>query len=484
MLAALLALISPAAEAFEQNNPSSIVQNLNVRGKTQVSDRPCEPTDGRYDPSGSLSWEPSCGGAWIASKPNAITVYPVVGATSSAPNRPYIPNPERTPRTQVLIQAITQGEEVPENALTINMWDRSGGSALRGNDQKVGIYSLTRASPDGASMPGDLWNFNPDIVIAAGSGDLLGINSEYDFNNFNKDCPVGGPCFQVMHWDNFLSSYPIIAIHYMQGTTSTFTGTVDTKGTAVTRIAGSAFTDDISTITINGALYRVRTFVDSSHLTLTASAGSQAKAAFSANAHAAHDGFLLSGDNLVKENDWTSSTSAYNLIQANGHHHIAINTAADAAPYALLAAQGQNICLNTFDACFSYAGANETRFLQAGGIAIAIGGVASSVNYLRTQSDVGGFGPTLSASGSDSNIDLNLQPKGAGSINLLSPAKLANKTIAATLALLCNSAHRGDQVFVHDTVGAAAATFGAAVAGGGAAAINRPATCDGATWRY
>jgi hypothetical protein len=45
--------------------------------------------------------------------------------------------------------------------------------------------------------------------------------------------------------------------------------------------------------------------------------------------------------------------------------------------------------------------------------------VASSVNYLNVQGQVTGGGPALSAQGSDTNINLDLSPKGANSVRLL-----------------------------------------------------------------
>ena len=47
---------------------------------------------------------------------------------------------------------------------------------------------------------------------------------------------------------------------------------------------------------------------------------------------------------------------------------------------------------------------------------IEIDAVTSAVNYVRSSNAATGSGPTLSAQGSDTNIDVNLTPKGTGNV--------------------------------------------------------------------
>ncbi|QHN43190.1 hypothetical protein GII36_05060 [Candidatus Mycosynbacter amalyticus] len=71
---------------------------------------------------------------------------------------------------------------------------------------------------------------------------------------------------------------------------------------------------------------------------------------------------------------------------------------------------------------------------------------ASAVNYLQIQNRATGAGPSIYAQGSDTNIDINLMPKGTGNVlvngsGLLtanSTATLTNKTIDATANTITN----------------------------------------------
>lgn len=68
-----------------------------------------------------------------------------------------------------------------------------------------------------------------------------------------------------------------------------------------------------------------------------------------------------------------------------------------------------------------------------GNEAIEIDAVASAVNHLRVANAAASSGPTLSSAGDDTNVDINIAPKGSGGVNLTS-------TDTAALAVGANGA--------------------------------------------
>jgi len=357
------------------------------------------------------------------------------------------------PYAQNFTQSISKSATLPENAISFNFLVNKGGDpyVTGDNNQKVGLYGLINAQPDPAAgtHPGKTWGQNIDLVISTGSGNVLGVNDEKDYSNNQADSYVGGPSFRVMEWHNYLSSYPIIASLYLTSeANNVFTGTVNTSGTAVTAVTQAgfgAFTSDISTITINGVLYRVASVIDGTHLTLVTSAGSQTGVAYSANNHAVHNGILIGGDNTVKDNDIASSSSAYNMISATGNHNIVFNAAGDNAPYSFLSKSGQALCLNSFDGCWTYVGSNITRFTQNSGYVLDLSGGASAVNRVLIASSGTGFGPAIKAVGTDTNVPLNIYAQGTSSIQLQS--SLTANYAAIFNGITANSTSSSSNVF-------------------------------------
>lgn len=451
-----------------------------VTATDYVSSTPngCAQTAGNYDPGGSSGWVPTCSGTWIGNVPNQYVVYPVTGTQGTPP----VPNPLTNPHTQVLIQSISQIDDLPENALTLNLDVAKGGPFIKGNDQKVALYSLVSIHPGlNGDMPGDTWDFNPDIAILANSGNPLMVNTEQDLTNFNQDCQIGG-CFQIMNWHNYLSAYPVVASMYSTATTNAWTGTANVSGTTVTWVSGFPFTSDIRTITINGTLYRA-TYVSIGQVTIDTDLGTLPGATFSWNAHAVHDWMLLSGDNLVADNDIFDGTSAISAITISGHHQIGISFGGDALTTAIIMGQGQNVCWNGFDACFEYEGFNTSQYSQNGGIGFRVQGVSGAPNSVLFVGGVPGTGATLGVSGADTNIALNLAGAGAGLVSVKSSALQLTPVAIASLPA-CAAGTKGAVAFVSDTAGAAAPTFQGAVAAGGTTAVNALVACDSAAWRY
>jgi hypothetical protein len=85
--------------------------------------------------------------------------------------------------------------------------------------------------------------------------------------------------------------------------------------------------------------------------------------------------------------------------------------------------------------------------------------------------------PVVEPSGSG-NVNLLIAALGAGSVQMQSPASWKVLTIAQTLALSCNAAFIGVNVFVNDTVAATADSRHGAVVGGGSTRVSASASCQ------
>ena len=80
-----------------------------------------------------------------------------------------------------------------------------------------------------------------------------------------------------------------------------------------------------------------------------------------------------------------------------------------------------------------------------GNEAIEIDGVTSAVNYLRTTNSATGDPVILSAQGDDTNVGLDLDPKGTGALRILSGATTGN-----SLDLIAGSSTTGTLIDVSD----------------------------------
>jgi hypothetical protein len=198
------------------------------------------------------------------------------------------------------------------------------------------------------------------------------------------------------------------------------------------------------------------------------------------NNYAWHNGVWLNGAHIAKDNSFLEGTNASNGYQANGSHSSsdffangssaygflveASHTTADYATYdsaptaisihgthstaaidlrpatstpnALLTSSGENVCMNGTAGCWVYVSGtgmsyqpsgtstfwiNDNGNLNENGTSYFGGTVnvgTNGANYLTENGANPTFGPTLTANGSDTNIALNLTPKGTGSVNV------------------------------------------------------------------
>ena len=337
----------------------------------------------------------------------------VVGVKSKTKAPPFVPDLAEVGTTQALIQGIAHKEDGAEVGLLLNFDVAHGGSHVGGSDQKVGFADFVRAHPGpGGAKPGDIWAFNPDIQVAAGSGNLLAINTEADFNNFN-DC--GGPgCFMVMLWHNYLSSHPITADTYLSGDSNKNVGTATIAGTTLTRIGGVPFTRDTTTIEVDGRLVRVDAYVGPSALTLAENLGTRPRASTTWRSHLVHTALLISGDNAVADQDVLSSSSGYYGVFFNGHHNVLLAAAADSAPYAMVARPGQAVCFDGVDGCLLHVGGDRLQYQVEGNPAVQFVGVPASggANFAVIRNAARDAGPSVTVDGAAPAAPLNLSGKG------------------------------------------------------------------------
>lgn len=137
--------------------------------------------------------------------------------------------------------------------------------------------------------------------------------------------------------------------------------------------------------------------------------------------------------------------------------------------------------------CFSgaptvWAGNGNIQFFNGQGIydangneVLLFGQTTSAVNEVKISNAAAGSGPTIAAQGGDTDIDLNLNAKGAGSVKSNAPIK----TLATTFTNLpaASAAGAGARAFITDCT---TTTFLATAAGGGGNAV--PVVSDGTNW--
>lgn len=372
-------------------------------------------TDGGFATDGTQSWEPTTFGNFLA-QGMTLVVNPTRGTTKDGSG-----NPASTFRTPNLIQAKGNGvDAVSPNGQVIN-FDVVGGAysqtnAPNGVTNSVGqtISVRQRPGPNG-ERPGYTWGQNIDFHVAPNAGAVQSYGTEIDMNNFNQDAYAGASSLVAHIFLNGIAAYPGTAYIYAgPGSTTSFTGTITTAGTAVTRVSGSQFTSAIKRITIAGAVYRVN-FVDATHLTITsaAPADNATPVAYSANSDMVHDGILFSGTTCVSDNDVHLGTSAYNGVLIDGQHNICINTSADTSSYGLVMKAGQGVYFNVFAGGLSYSTAKAGLSYNNGAVVLGDNGLLSaSVVATAADANVGGnvnvFGGILinGAAGTKRRINL------------------------------------------------------------------------------
>lgn len=273
---------------------------------------------------------------------------------------------------QELVQSVVQSETLPENALALNMDVSKGatdGYTNAANNQKVEIYAQVKMHPQTTggvtTFPGKTWVFNPEMTVGAGSTQSpgpgpLAINTEFDYSNFDTDCQIGGvgvnSCFRVMEWHQYASYFPIVAdIYGSAGIVDYFggghgTGNVSSSGVLAATSQNHPFSSDVTTVTVNGTLYRVKAYT-SNTLTLSPNPGTLTGVTWTANNHAVHDFMLVTGDNMARDNDLAFFDSAMTWAYVAGNHQYGINFSGDTLKSAMTLASGQSICFNGSSEC-------------------------------------------------------------------------------------------------------------------------------------
>ncbi|MFH6781810.1 MULTISPECIES: hypothetical protein [Methylobacterium] len=314
--------------------------------------RGCLSTDGAFATDGTLSWQPSCFGTFIAGGIGS-KVYPTRGTAKDGDG-----HPSSNAYASLLVQFQADGAVKREvNGMFINA-DIVGGAASaaeRDSTNTTGqLISLRQRPGPNGERPPTAWGHNIDLHIAPGAGDVQSWGVEYDINNFNKDCAPGSGCLSAGMFFNGISGHPNTAwIYSGGGTTNTYKGTVTVGKNMINWVSGAKFVPALYGIRLNGTFYRAR-YVSPTQLSGdVAIPDTAAPVAYTAQNAIVHNGIFLQGDNNVSGSDFISATNAYHGINITGHHHVAFNAAGDSAPYALLARPGQNLCLDSFDSCVS-----------------------------------------------------------------------------------------------------------------------------------
>lgn len=187
-------------------------------------------------------------------------------------------------------------------------------------------------------------------------------------------------------------------------------------------------------------------------------------------------------------NIWTKSGTQ--ISYTNGQIIIGIGSAT-APSIAKNGATTNGFYFNGDDPSFARYGSLTASFLSAGRLMLAknngltgfyessagakymlLSDNSSSVNYFNISNAATGAAPDLAANGTDTNIDIDLTPKGTGAVVLNGRGRLKSYTVATLPAGI-----QGDIAFVTD---ATAPTFLATVVGGGG--VITPVFYDGTNW--
>ncbi len=175
--------------------------------------------------------------------------------------------------------------------------DESGaGKSPRALLQKPGLalFSTLAAAPVRGiwtgladALPGSTAT---DLAFAVGGSKLYSVASTgtaTEIGDVGDDAAHSPVTFQVNGGQLFLTSAGLAWVYDATGLAQAFfnngTGTVNTSSTAVTWVSGDQFDSTLvgSEILIAGAAYVITAFVDATHVTLGASAGTQTGAAYS-----------------------------------------------------------------------------------------------------------------------------------------------------------------------------------------------------------
>lgn len=117
------------------------------------------------------------------------------------------------------------------------------------------------------------------------------------------------------------------------------------------------------------------------------------------------------GNELIKVSATTNAVNEVTVTNAISGNGPTVSASGDDA----------NIQLN-----LSGKGSGGVRALVNGAVAILFDTVVSSVNYLKIKANITGQNPTIEATGTDTNIGINLVPKGTGKVKVVSDLEISS----------------------------------------------------------
>ena len=221
----------------------------------------------------------------------------------------------------------------------------------------------------------------------------------------------------------FLADFPATFDDLTDGSTNkAYTATEKTK------LAGIASGADVTSATnvgssMSGASAKT-TPVDADTMPLNDSAASNAlKKVTWANLKAAIKSYYDSVT-ATMTNKTLTSPLVNKILDTNGNTAMQFNATASAVNYAWFVngATGGSVSMraNGSDTNIPFAlfskGSGQVQLRSDTGFILTGNSVASGVNYLNVTSSIAGASPFMSAVGSDTNLDLNLVPKGTGNV--------------------------------------------------------------------
>lgn len=256
-----------------------------------------------------------------------------------------------------------------------------------------------------------------------------------------------------------------------------FTGNV--SGAAVTRTSGDFINVSgpvFTTVRVNGTLYtQSGAATDTSHLTLTSSAGSQTNVQIRQKVLASYlTMFRWQGLRGGSETNVQSSTTAYDTWELRSTWTglgfplpMYFGTG-----YATSGALNNNVVMET-DGTTRIGG-------KIGQEAIEIVGSQSAATNRFVVTPGGNTplpsqSPTLSVNGPNANINTTLSAKGSGTVTIASPLQLATSTVETLPS--CGMTIKGSMMYVTDAL---SPTYNGAIKAGGAVSV--PVFCNGSNW--
>ncbi len=323
---------------------------------------------------GTSSPQQSC----YATRTSARIDIPFAASVGIGPENHSDPLPPPGDQTSIqlaqhLVQArTTQGDMRQESALVVNFDSMTGAGRQTNHGQKVALYVPTLVRPGG----GNTWAFNPALTILGGVGAQSQYNTEIDMTNFNGPYLPGGKLGNAASVFRVFLGFPITAGELWSGEVSApsrLTATTRAGSPSITfsgllhvgdRISGPGIAGLTTVEAIDGDTAAVNREAGTATLNQAATASGSGVTLTRATYNMIN-GHLYQGAHLIRDNTFYDGTHATTSITIAGTHVSGVNTSQGTMPYAFTAGAGQNLCLNSLDACLSYAD-GALRYGQSG----------------------------------------------------------------------------------------------------------------------